>query len=58
MAAVFATCPRCKRHRALFVTPVHQATVTGQTVELMCLECATRERPEKPKAVVTKEAKC
>lgn len=57
MAAVFARCPRCKKHRALFVSPVHQATVVGQTIGLMCLECATRNRPTKPAATVTKEAR-
>lgn len=53
MATVEGRCSRCKRLRPLFVAPAKGQGPGGQSVMLLCLKCATREKPVKPE-VVTK----
>ncbi len=48
MATVEGRCVRCRRLRPLFAAPAKGHGPAGQSVMLLCLECATREQVQKP----------
>lgn len=51
MAAAVYPCPRCKRRRPLVSCPVPFGGPLGERPGFLCVECATRERPQKPKVI-------